>query len=475
VADSGTVERFAPSRVTGVVAPVVTAAVAGGAAAALTTVLPSTLVAAAGVGLAVVLAISVAPWGALVVLAVTRATLEATYTLSIVSVGGVRLSPADMITLAFLGGTALYLFRRVRSTPGLLSAPTVVPALAFTGWATVTLLYSPEWALGARDLVKFLAAYSAFLVIVAVRPDLARIKQLLAAVVVGAIPPIVYGYVVGGNDVNNFSGWARSTSVFDSANTYGFYLVVVLAAVWGLRQWVSGMARTIATVVGVAALVSVLLTLSRNSFAAMSLLVLVIGWRQRRVLIAALAVAAVVLLSVPQTLDRGTEFFSSGAGSAENSLTGRLGIWEEGARLWRSQPVVGRGWGTTSLTVGKNTHNDYLRTLIEAGAIGLVTYIALVLSLIRMGRGAAAGRRDGARAVLGLALGYALVSVASNSLGKGVFQFHFWLVVGLLYVWSETIRDPARPPPASEGGPHSSPRGAVTPAPVGTRSTGPSD
>jgi O-antigen ligase len=438
----------------GAVAPVVAAALAGGAAAAVTTVLPSTIVAAAVIGLVAVLAVRMAPWAALVTLAATRASLEGTYTMSLVSVGGVRLSPADLLTLAFLGGTALYLFGRMRATPSLLSAPTVAPALAFVGWAAVTLSYSPDWALGARDLLKFLAAYSAFLVVVAQRPDPTRIKQLLAAVVIGAIPPIAYGYVVGGNDINVFSGWARSQSLFDSANTYGFYLVTVLAAVWALRQRVSGAAaRAATTAVGVAALVAVLLTLSRNSFAAMSLLVLVVGWRQRRVLIAVLAVAAIVLLTVPQTLARGTEFFSSEDGSAENSLTGRIGIWEEGARLWRTQPVVGRGWGTTSLTVGKNTHNDYLRTLIESGAIGLVSYVVLVWSLIKMGRRAAAGRADSARAALGLGFGYALVSLASNSLGKGVFQFHFWLVVGLLYVWSETISDSASPGSAAGANP----------------------
>jgi O-antigen ligase len=420
------------------------AALAGGAAAALTTVLPSTIVAAAGMGLVAVLSVRAAPWAALIGMALTRATLEATNVVSLVRVGPVGLSVADLVALAFLGGVGLYVLAQVRKGARLLSAPTVAPALMFMGWAGVTLLYSPQWALGARDLLKFLAAYCAFLVIVAQRPDPTRIKQLLGAFVLGAVPPIVYGYTAGGTDINIFYGWARVQSFFDSANTYGFYLVTVLAAVWALRQRASSTAaRAATTAIGIAALVSIMLTLSRNSFAAMSLLVLVVGWRHRRVLIAVLAVGALVLVVAPQTLARGTQFFSSESGSAENSLTGRLDVWETGASLWRTQPVLGRGWGTTSLTVGKNAHNDYLRALIEAGAIGLVCYVILVWTLIKAGLRATAGRIDAARALLGLGLGYALVSVASNSLGKGVFQFYFWSIVGVLYVWSETIPDAA--------------------------------
>ena len=45
---------------------------------------------------------------------------------------------------------------------------------------------------------------------------------------------------------------------------------------------------------------------------------------------------------------------------------------------------------------------------------------------------------------MGLSLGYVLVSYFSNNLGKDVFQFHFWLLAGILYVWSVTIA-PNRP------------------------------
>jgi len=401
-----------------------------------------------------VLAVRAAPHAALLFLAATRATLEGSHVLPLVRVAGSGLSPGDVLSLAFLGGASWYLLDRIRSGASPWRAPTVMPAVAFLGWVTLSLAYSPDPGLGARDLLKFAAAYCAFLLVVVDRPDPRRLRLLLAAVVAGAVPPLAFGVaqmVTASVKVNFFHGWWRVQSFFDHPNTYGFYLVVVVAASWALRQHTSGAARRGATIVGAAAFASVMLTLSRNSFAAMALLVLVIGWRQRRVLIAALAVGAAVVIAAPQVVARGSGILTGSPTAAKsNSLEGRLEIWEQGTRLWRSQPVLGRGWGATSAAVGSAAHNDYLRSLVEAGAIGLLLYVSLVWALLRLGRRAAAGRVDAPRALLGLALGYGLVSLASNTLGKGVFQFHFWLVVGVLWVWSETLpADGARPPPVA--------------------------
>nr|MBA3350051.1 O-antigen ligase family protein [Actinomycetota bacterium] len=165
------------------------------------------------------------------------------------------------------------------------------------------------------------------------------------------------------------------------------------------------------------------------------------GWGHRSVLIAAVIATVVVIAAAPQVLARGLEFFNSQSDQG-NSLLGRLEIWRSGLAFWRGQPILGRGWGATSTFVTKNAHNDYLRSLIEAGLVGLGCFIGMMSSLLRLGRSVAKGRNDGPRALLGLAIGYALVSLASNNFGKGAFQIHFWLLAGILCVWADAV--PAR-------------------------------
>jgi putative inorganic carbon (HCO3(-)) transporter len=323
----------------------------------------------------------------------------------------------------------------------------------------LSLTYSPEPELGARDLLKFAAAYCAFLLVVADRPEPARLLKLLTAIVAGAIVPIAFGLyqvATATTEVNVFYGWARVQSIFDHPNTYGFYLVTILGASWALRQHARPGARRLATIVALGAFASAALTLSRNTYAAAALLILVIGVRQRRVLIMAAAATLGIILVAPQVLARGSQFLTPAEETGGNSLVGRLSIWEEGRAIWRTQPVLGRGWGATAVEVGRAPHNDYLRSLVEGGAIGLLCFVAVVWALLKLARRVSWGRVDAPRALLGLALGYALVSFASNTLGKGVYQFHFWLVVAILWVWSKSVRpdgslvdaeDRAPPPP----------------------------
>jgi len=440
--------------------PVAGAAVAALAAVAATSFVPPTLIVAGVLGLVFLLPMRANLQGALLGLAFGRATLEGTYLLPAANVGGLALGPGDILTLGFFGGVVWYLASKARAgeLASLWRAPTVVPVLVFLGLAGFSLLYSQEATLGARDILKFASAYSVYLLLVADPPDARRLRLLLIGIAVGSVVPIAVGLgqiLTGGAEVNEYQGWSRVQSVFVDPNTYGFYLVTVLAAAWALRGQVSDKARAWLDVLSLAAFASVFLTLSRNSVAALAILVVVIGIRHRKILITAVLVTAVVLLAAPQVGSRGTQVLTSEAASTEGrvrqgenaqrtSLTGRVEIWGDGLELWRQRPLLGVGFGGTTVAVGHNAHNDYLRSLVEAGLVGIACFGAVMVSIVLLGRRTGAGREDAPRALMGLTLGYVLVSYFSNNLGKGVFQFHFWLLAGILYVASVTIA-PNRP------------------------------
>ena len=435
--------------------PLAGAAVAALVAVAATSFVDPTLIVAGVLGLVFLLAMRANLQSALLGLAFARATLEGTYLLPAANVGGLELGPGDLLTLGFFGGVLWYLANKARAgeLASLWHAPTVIPVLMFLGLAGFSLLYSPAATLGARDILKFASAYSVYLLLVADPPDRRRLRLLLIGIAVGSIVPIAFGLgqiLFGRTEINEFQGWSRVQSVFVDPNTYGFYLVTVLAAAWALRGQVSDSARRWLDVLSLAAFASVFLTLSRNSVAALAILVVVIGIRQRKILITAVVVTAILLLAAPQVSSRGTQLLSpesagtegrvrQGENANRTSLTGRVEIWGDGLELWRQSPLLGVGFGGTTGFVGRNAHNDYLRSLVEAGLVGIACFGALMVSIVLLGRRAGGGREDAPRALMGLTLAYVLVSYFSNNLGKGVFQFHFWLLAGILYVWSVTI------------------------------------
>jgi putative inorganic carbon (hco3(-)) transporter len=421
------------------------AAGAAAATAALTRNVDLSLAIAALFGGVAMVLVALDPVRVLLVLTVVRASLEGLQSHVLLRPFGVGLSPPDLLTIAILGGLLLWLLQRIRAGVPVWKAPTFWPAALLLTIAAGSLLYSPAPPLGARDLVKFAAPYAAFLVIVTARPEPRVLRAFLGAVVASACVPILIGFwqltqSIGHTDA--LHGGLRIESTFDHPNTYGFYLVAVTAAAWGLRWELAGRVRVLVDVIGIAAFASTALTLSRNAWGAMAILIIVVGWRHRWVLAAAAAGAVVVVAAVPRLLVRLTDFLHPVQGNnTGNSLLGRLALWNRDIGLWKTQPILGRGWGSTLASVNVAAHNDFLRALVEGGVVGFIGFVLLIWSLDRMGVRIGARRGDLPRAFLGLALGYTAVSVASNNLGKGAYQFYFWLIAGVAYVIWETMPD----------------------------------
>jgi O-antigen ligase len=420
--------------------PVVAAGCAATVAVLAAQRFPADFVAPAAVAVLVVFVIRAYALPALLPIALVRATMEVWQEDVVVRALGIQLSPADVLTIAILLGCVWLLVDLARAGTPVWRAPTAVPAAVLLTIATVSLSYSSAPALGARDLAKFATAYAVYLVVVTARPNAEWLKRLLAVVVAGAIVPMAVGWWQFAHSIGKAgSGGLRIQSTFDHPNTYGFYLVAIIAAAWGLRWEVSPRVRPLVDALGIAALASTALTLSRNAWGALLVLIVVIGWRDRRVLIAAAACAVVAAGAMPRLIARATQFADSGVQS--NSLVSRIDLWGRDLVLWRQQPVIGQGWGSVSADVSGAAHSDFIRALTEAGVIGFAAYVVFVGSIVVMGIRSGSSRSDLPRAFLGLAIGFVLVSFASNNLGKGAFQFYFWLIAGIAYVWSTTIPD----------------------------------
>jgi putative inorganic carbon (hco3(-)) transporter len=423
--------------------PIAAAAAAAYGSVALTTRFPVEIAAALLIAVLTVVVIRTHPLQTVMVFAVTRAGLEYLSGVTVLSVAGVQLSPPDLVTLALLAGGGWWLLSRVVTGAFDWHAPTCASAAFFIGLAGLSLLYSPDWALGARDLLKFCGAYCTYLVVMNSRPTPRQLRWLLALVVASSVVPMAIGWYQFTHSIGQsglYRGGLRIQATFDHPNTYGFYLVSVLAASWGLLNAISGKKRLWAAAAGLIAFVSAFTTLSRNTWIAMGLLALVIGWRQRRVWVAALTAASGVFVAMPRTIQALLNLFNPRTGSNQgNSLLGRLDLWQQDLEAWRSAPITGNGWGSTQTASGALAHNDYLRALGEGGLIGLTSFLFLLGSLLRASWRAATGRSDLPWAFLGLTLGYVAVSAASNNIGKGAFQFYFWLLAAISFLWHRTV------------------------------------
>jgi hypothetical protein len=407
------------------------------------------ILAAAVVGVLIMIAIRMYPMVALFGLAASRATLEVMQAHNVLHAAGVSLSPADLIEVAFAGGVFLVLVSEVRAGNEFWRAPIIVPAAFFIGMGIVSLLYSQAIGEGARGLVKWSSAFGAYALLQVDKPDVRRLRLLLGLIMGSAIIPLFYGayqMLHGVGRKNLLHGGLRIQSTFDHPNDYGFYLVVVLVAAWGLYNVLDGRKRALVVMIAVACTGSVALTLSRSAYAAAGLVVVVVGWKYRRLLLGVAVFGGAVVLAIPRVVTRVTDLANPREGDNHgNSLLGRLDIWSGELEQFRHKPFLGHGWGYTLASQDKASHNDYLRLMVEGGVLGLLTIVALVISVLRAAAHAARGRIDLPRAYLGLAMGYAVGSGVTNTIGKGAYQFYFWLMTGIALRWATIVPADARP------------------------------
>jgi O-antigen ligase len=390
--------------------------------------------------------IRLAPLHAVTALTLVRASLEGLSEHVIVRPLGLQLSVPDLITVALLIGGCWWLLGEIVGRRFDWGMPTLIPTLLFLSVATLSLLYSSSWALGARDIFKFAGAYCAFLIVMQSRPNAQKLRLLLTLVALSAVFPILTGWYQFTHSIGKpgqFHGGLRIQATFDHPNTYGFFLVTILAAIWGLLRIVEGRRRSFVVAVGISAFVSIFMTLSRNTWGALAILVLVVGYRHRRILLGVAMATVGVIVVMPRTLTAAGSLATPRSGANRgSSLLGRIDLWTRDLNFWRTSPILGHGWGTTKGETGSLDHNDFLRALVEGGVLGFLTYVVFMCSLVRAGWRSAKGRTDLPLSFFGLSLGYLSVSVASNNFGKGAFQFYFWVIAAISFLWAQ------RPPPA---------------------------
>ncbi|HLJ01787.1 MAG TPA: O-antigen ligase family protein [Solirubrobacteraceae bacterium] len=209
---------------------------------------------------------------------------------------------------------------------------------------------------------------------------------------------------------NDLHTYFTVNSVFFDPNIFGRFLALVMVALAAVLLYTRRPSRQLALTAALAVLwAGLVLTLSRSSLGALLAglgTLAALRWRVARTIaigVAVVAIAAVVLLSLRTTF--GLNQGLNGASSGRASLT------SGGIHMFAQRPVWGWGSGSfvtqyrlehpgTANTIAAS-HTIAVTIAAEQGAIGELTYIALVLTaafvLLRGARG------DPSRAAIGAA------------------------------------------------------------------------
>ncbi len=205
-------------------------------------------------------------------------------------------------------------------------------------------------------------------------------------------------------------GWA-------GANGLAAYLAQSAMFFWGFLEFVKRKKPRLLFYALVAlTLLATMYAFSRAAYIAVLVGVLVLGVVKDRKLLVILGLFLVTWQAlVPTAVTERVHMTTDSNGQLEASAQGRVGLWEEAEHDFVSSPLFGVGYATFQLRPHfgdlRDTHNWYVKVLVETGIIGFSFALALIWQVLSLGW--RLFRRSGDPLFRGLGLGLLLMMLSS--------------------------------------------------------------
>jgi O-antigen ligase len=162
-------------------------------------------------------------------------------------------------------------------------------------------------------------------------------------------------------------------------------------------------------------------------------------FKAKKLLLPLVLIAVLWQTVLPEKVIERIKGTTNAYGQLDESTLRRLYIWEKGIDLYRKSPLVGMGYGvfrTLGLDLG-DTHNIYIKHLVEQGLVGTFIFLMIILCLMRMGYVLYKKGKDDLSKGMGLGLmACQMVLIVNNLFGDRWSYFelnaYLWIFAGLV-------------------------------------------
>lgn len=316
------------------------------------------------------------------------------------------------------------------------------------------------------EAIKFIdLALLFFLGFVFIQQGKITIRQALLATVLSAIIPVLAGLtqIITGSGITTFDLRGRIYGTFGHPNVFAFFLLSLIflmvqyaifdaAKFWQKRNYLKN-------ALSVLLFGLLIFTYTRAAIIGLAVFCVVLGVvKYRKALGIGLALVALFYLvfyplnnflvhkfnySLQSNLliSRLTE-----RSDEADSFSWRISLIQETAPIILTRPILGFGFGTFPVVWESNrgarhmyddsaeSHNDYLRLLLEVGAVGLISYLMFFASLFTkiVQRMKTPACQENHLMLLGWVCAFIVVSVSDNMLRHTAVMWLTWLWWGVI-------------------------------------------
>jgi O-antigen ligase len=262
-----------------------------------------------------------------------------------------------------------------------------------------------------------------------------------------SIPPVIIGYLqlLFGTADHYSSFWGqrydRIYSTFAHPNQFAFYLAVMLFALLSMFQ--RKVFPRLSLIYGGIVIVAILLTYSRAVWLCMGVCLAVFILFSPRLWAPAVVCCMCLVFLLSPIIRTGMKDTLDPNFGQRTSVDMRINITESLLKkAFLQKPLLGFGLGTSEKLVKEHTdypelppHNDYIRVLVEAGALGFAAFFIYLLSLVVLpfGRLGPFFTNRNVRLYHIMILFLAVIIAATNHLGNVSTMGMWFALLGIVY------------------------------------------
>jgi len=329
--------------------------------------------------------------------------------------------------------------------------------LLFIAWSLLSLIYSFDVISSVKELSRYFSIFFSFAlgaILIKKSQDLTLlIKVIIFSSLIPALVALVQ-YFFGSGLMEG--GLNRLYGTMAHPNMLAFYLLlpITLSVFIFLTVKKSRIESYVYLAIAVFLSFILIFTYTRGAYVALLLIFLLIGLLKFRkfLVVAGMSLLVLYIIALPFQERFNTIFQADPYGS----ISWRIGLYRDSFSYIMESPVIGQGVGLAETIISKNRdfrlgaaqpHNDYIRLALDGGAIGVLLYLILIITLfhelIKFYR-----REDRARLkmlnvfVLAFAVSLYAMSLGDNVLNDTTLEWHFWALLGALLA-TQTIKKPA--------------------------------
>lgn len=338
------------------------------------------------------------------------------------------------------------------------------PIMIFAIISFLSVLVSPDPAFSFYNCYNLVGRYvlTYYLVVQSIDfENIGQLKVFLSCISLSLFIVVIYGFMqaflgigltseqIVWTDGAMFPGLkTRVFSTWQNPNLLGGYFDLMLGLMAGMFLMIKHkMVRIVIAILFCLTAFCLTLTYARGACLSIAVVIFVYSiLYNRKVLLALIALAVILLLSDATLVDRMTSIFTKMDTSSEM----RLAFWESTIAMILDHPLLGIGWGSYFMVYPNydyymqgnfikivHAHNMYLNFMAEIGLFGFVSYMVCFFGVIYKAFKAQVMKLDSLIKAMLLGIGLGLSALAINGLTDYVMfntelSMLVWLFSGIV-------------------------------------------